>query len=673
MKLLRLHRRLTVLMGMASLAAFAGGAGFEPLSAGLAGAALVIALFWQASESLSVTMERIWMPLAALLVLRALWHVFFVRGDVVIPVVDLLLLLMAAESLRSLEAPNDARLYALSFALLLASTAYRPGILFGIAFVAYLGLATVALMVGHLIRAARHHHEAEPTVGRGFLTATAALSGVTLTMSVVVFVTFPRVSRGWAGRGEAPMTSIAGFSDEVALGTHGSRIYPNPRIVLRVEFPDGAPDDMAALHWRGRSYDHFDGLRWSRSDRLPPSTAPPSWYRERWPGARRRQEIYATPLDVKVLFALHPVVDIDADSRIQPIFDNAGDFVYWGSASPVYTASSVAGTPSADELRQATSGFTPARPFYTQLPPLDPRIPELADSLVGGLDNAYDKAAALEDWFHREFSYTLELPATASGATLESFLFRRRAGHCEYFSTAMVVLLRLQGVPAREVNGFLGGQWNEFGQYLAVTQNEAHSWVEAWFPGYGWVPFDPTPPGAGTGEASRSSFWFGRFLMDGLQHRWSKWVLDYSLTSQGDLLAGLSELFGRDDASVTGSADAGSEGLGGWGVAGLALAGILGLAWLAYRLRTRRTPQARLYLKLRKLYRKKGLPDAESLPPLAFLERAREDRLPGVDAARRVVELYLGARFGREEVEASRLEEMSRALGGARRALRGRG
>src|SRR6185436_3378622 len=124
---------------------FAAGAGFEPISALIAGAALIAALFWQPSRALSVRLEPVWLPIAALLVARALWHVFLIGDDVVIPVVDLLLVLLCAESLRSLDAPNDARLYALSFALLLAATAYRPGIAFGIAFVGYVTLATVAL------------------------------------------------------------------------------------------------------------------------------------------------------------------------------------------------------------------------------------------------------------------------------------------------------------------------------------------------------------------------------------------------------------------------------------------------------------------------------------------------------------------------------------------------
>jgi len=362
MKLRRLHRRLVVLMGFAGLIAFAGGAGFEPVSAFIAAAALALALFWQPEPELSERIEKIWLPVAGVLAARALMHVFVIGDDVVIPVVDLLLLLLSAEALRSLDAPNDVRLYSLSFALLLASTAYRPGIVFLLAFVAYVALGTLALMVGHVARSAEAHGVDDVPLGRTLLTTTVALSGVTLLLAVVVFVTFPRVSRGWAGRGRTVATSIAGFSDEVSIGEHGARIYPNPQIVLRVEFPGGRPDDALSLHWKGRSYDRFDGVRWSRSRRLPPSTAPTRWYRERWRGGTVEQRIYGAPLDVRVLFGKHPVLAIEPDTRIQPIFDNAGDFVYWGSGAPSYTAFSRETPPSAERLRAARGGFVPARP-----------------------------------------------------------------------------------------------------------------------------------------------------------------------------------------------------------------------------------------------------------------------------------------------------------------------
>ena len=665
-----LHRRLVVGMGLVALAAFAGGAGFEPISTALAAFALILAFVWQPDSGISLRLERFWLPLAAVLMLRALYHVFLIGDDVVIPVVDLLLLLLCAEALRSLDAPNDARLYVLTFALILAATAYRPGVLFALTFVAYVVLANVALMVGHLRRKAQRHGIREELVGRRFLAGMAGLSGVALMMSALVFLSFPRFASGWASRGEVLATSIAGFADQVSIGEHGARIYPNPEIVLRVEFPDGTPEDLFSLHWRGRSYDRFDGVRWSRSNRLLPSIGPRRWY-EAWSEARVRQQIYSAPLDVPVLFALHPLLEVRSDNpRIEPLFDNAGDHIYWGSGVPSYEALSVADPPAPAALREAGSGFSPARRYYTQLPPLPQRVSDLADSLTQGLDNNYDRAIAINDFFHTEFDYTLELPRSVQEATLDYFLFERGEGHCEYFSTAMVVLLRNLGVHAREVNGFLGGQWNDFGQYLAVTQNEAHSWVEVWFPGYGWVQFDPTPGGAGGSAAVTSWLWPGRFLFDGLQHRWNKWVLDYNLESQSGLYQRISELFGgQRDGSQTSPDQAPGTRVGmDWMTL---IVVVMALSTLVLLMRSRRyAPEVGLYLQFRESCGRAGFRADAGVAPLLLLDELARVRHPAHTRARRLVDYYLRSRFGGQELGTLQRKEMKSDLSDVRRALR---
>jgi len=662
------HRRLAVLMGLAGLLAFAGGAGFEPLSTTLAAVALLVALVWHPEPELSQRLERIWLPLATLLVARALLHVFVVRDDVVIPVVDLLLLLLAAEALRALDAPNDLRLYGLSFALILASTAYRPGIVFLVAFVAYIVLATLALMVGHVRRKSERHGIREVPLGRELMGTTGVLSGVIFCVALVVFVTFPRVSQGWAGRGETLATSIAGFSDQISIGEHGSTILGNPEIVLRVEFPNGEPADIAGLHWRGRSYDRFDGVRWTRSDGVPPSSGPTAWYRERWTGETIRQRIYGSPLDVRVLFALHPALEFGSESGIQPLFDNAGDFFYWGSGAPVYTATSPASPPSAEQLRADARGFTPSDRHYLQLPPrLDERIVALSDSLTAGLDNRYDQVMAVQRWLHT-FGYTRMLPATAGEATLDHFLFERRAGHCEYFSTAMVVMLRTLGIHARNVNGFLGGQWSQFGDYLVVTQNEAHSWVEVWFPGYGWVTFDPTPPGSAGAAFAPVWFWPGRIFFDGLQHRWNKWVLDYSLEEQVGIFAGLLEERASAE-TASGSSPGTGRGTNLWGVTLVVL--LLGAGWtLVRRGAGAASPPTAMYLGLRAACARAGLGVSPGLTPLALVDRVRAERREAGRATERLVDLYLRARYGRGALGESELREMRQALATARRKLR---
>jgi transglutaminase-like putative cysteine protease len=675
----RYHRRLSILMAVSALLAFAGGAGFEPLPAILAAVGLTLAFFWTPSVRVARVMDRIWVPLALVFVGRALLHVFVIQDDVVIPVVDLLLLLLVAEALRHEDARNEPRIYALGFALLLASTAYRPGLLFGLAFIGFVVLGTMALTVGHM-RAQAHRHSGRPVpLGRGLLVGSLAVAAATLIMSTIVFVTFPRVSRGWAGRAAPSVGSMAGFSNEVSLGSHGSRIFPNPEIVLRVEFLGEPPSNPGALYWRGRSYDRFDGQRWSRTRNPPASLATTDWYLNRWGGPLVEYDVFAAPLDNRVLFALHPLLEVHPESAITPIIDNVGDFQYWGSAAPSYGAQSQMGRPHPDSLRAAEEGWVPGRRLYLQLPESLPgRIGTLADSLTADAVTRYDKAVTLERWFHQNFQYTRDLPATAREATLEHFLFNRRAGHCEYYSSAMVVMLRTQGIAAREVNGFLGGKWNEFGQFLAVTQNEAHAWVEVWFPGYGWVPFDPTPAGGVEAAASTAWFWPGRFLFDGMSHRWNKWVLDYSFQDQNGLLDRLAEAVAPSDeppAPAASDDDGRFLSLLNGPVAlavGLSLA--LALILLVRRGRRQHLPEATvLYLRTRALFEPPSRAGSvrNRAPGSGPLEWGRDlvaQGVPGGSEALQVAESYAGVRFGSAPWDDATRARMTRAYRAARQA-----
>lgn len=681
MALALLHRRLTVGMAMAALAAYAAGVGLGSIYAALAAGALAVAFFWQPSAEMGRWVERLGVTVA---VAMLLWAVYLLSLgiDFLPPMLGLVLVLIGTEALKPLEAHNDMRLYGLSFALLIAATAYYPGILFGLSFVAYVVLGTLAMMVGHLRRQAEHFRVASIPIRRPFLTATAALSVVTVLMSLAVFLAFPRLPRTWSGpRLRSSEVQMAGFSDEVSLAEHGSRIYPNPAVVLRVEFPDrparSAPADAGGLHWRGRSYDRFDGVRWSRSRFLPPTArAETETYLSQWGSPFRQHKIYGGPLDAKILFGLHPIVEIEPQSKIRPIALSSGDFSYWGSDAPIYTVLSAA-RPAAAALRTVPpSGSLPASGFYLQTPnDLSPRFRALADSLVRGHTTRYDRVIAVERWLQTEFRYTLDLPNTAREARLEYFLFQRRAGHCEYFSTAMAVLLRGVGIPTRNVNGFLGGEWNPTGRFLAVTQNSAHSWVEVWFPGYGWVPFDPTPAGGGLPSLAdevgigSSWTWPARFWFDGMQHRWYRWVVDYNLEKQIAVFREVGDFFSGDNArSQRSSRLAPLRRLLPWFV-GLGTVALLLWFFRPRRIRRRRASrETRLYLALRRRYERAGYP--KSSTPLDFLQALRQPNAPGLAHAEVLVSLYLRARFAGEDIGDVGRQRMREELTATRRALR---
>src|SRR5262249_28622476 len=132
------------------------------------------------------------------------------------------------------------------------------------------------------------------------------------------------------------------------------------------------------------------------------------------------------------------------------------------------------------------------RRLYLDLPRLDPRIPALARSVSEPSESNYDRARKIEDYLSSKYGYTLDLPGPRPDP-LAYFLFERKKGHCEYFASAMAVMLRSIGIPARMVNGFRGGEYNDLTGSYIVRESNAHSWVEAYFPEFGWVTFDPTP------------------------------------------------------------------------------------------------------------------------------------------------------------------------------------
>src|ERR1700730_7460737 len=169
------------------------------------------------------------------------------------------------------------------------------------------------------------------------------------------------------------------------------------------------------------------------------------------------------------------------------------------------------------------------RNTYLQLPPLDSRIPEFARQITASAPTPFDKALVMESYLRRNFTYTLNLTGKPGHDPLANFLFVTKAGHCEYFASAMAVMLRSLGIPSREINGFLPGEYNDLAGDYIVRASDAHSWVEAYFPGHGWIIFDPTPPGNDpvSGILSRMAMY-----MDWFQLTWNEWVINYDFSHQ---------------------------------------------------------------------------------------------------------------------------------------------
>jgi hypothetical protein len=136
----------------------------------------------------------------------------------------------------------------------------------------------------------------------------------------------------------------------------------------------------------------------------------------------------------------------------------------------------------------------------------------------------------VENALRTRFGYTLEMPSRVHPDPLAEFLFERRKGHCEYFASAMTVMLRTLGIPARLVNGCQSGTYNPISDLWVIRASDAHSWVEAYLPGAGWTAFDPTPPDPNPRTATLLSRL--QMYIDAAETFWREWVLSYDLGRQ---------------------------------------------------------------------------------------------------------------------------------------------
>jgi transglutaminase-like putative cysteine protease len=367
-------------------------------------------------------------------------------------------------------------------------------------------------------------------------------------LALPLFLIVPRTGANAVARSGAGGTGFVGFSESVNLGDVG-RLQQSDRLVMRVRVEDHQPAGNKKLRWRGVALDFFNGRGWQRTgDRY--SLERPSNERGFFQVGTTEdlqrlttQTFYVEPIDTPVLFAAPRVVALQGAIPYLRL-DSEGAL----STRPhyqeriTYKVYSDTEEPTEASLRQASLGearFYPAAiARYLQLPGrLDSRIPQLAHEIItkAGAVNQYDAARAIEERLQNDFGYTLDMKAGGADP-LADFLFNVREGHCEYFSTAMAVMLRTQGIPARVVNGFQRGDYNEAAGVYTVTQREAHSWVEAYFlQTNSWVTFDPTPA-SGRPALTRTGIkgWLGKYA-EALEMLWIQYVVGYDSQEQRSL------------------------------------------------------------------------------------------------------------------------------------------
>ena len=477
---------------------------------------------------------------------------FLLSGAFLAATIHLVLFLVVVR-LFSLQRPRDHYLLAaLSFLMVLASAVLTVGSAFVFAFAAFLLVAVLTFVLMEM----RHSVAGEQT-GQALAQATditlprrmayslvaiaPALMVLILAGSFLIFFFIPRVSSRYL-TAYAPTSDVStGFSDHLELGRIG-QIQQSSSVVMHIEI-DNDTQGLYELKWRGVALNAFDGHEWSNSfgsRQLRASSNgsyqlgrpdPPGLLPVPRPSIHYR--VLMEPLGTNVFFLAEKARNLVGNYR--PVSIDVGGSVYnLDLDHPIsrYEADSELPQIDADALRLATSAVPQGADAYLRLPPIDLRISQLAEQITASSPSNYDKALAIEQYLRTHFGYTLQLPRARPRDPLANFLFERKQGHCEYFASSMAVMLRTLGIPSRIVNGFRGGEFNDLtGQYVIRASN-AHSWVEAFFPGFGWISFDPTPAASVPTHTGWSRI---QLYVDAAASFWREWIINYDSSHQREL------------------------------------------------------------------------------------------------------------------------------------------
>ena len=508
---------------------------------------------WQLNERLGTILIVLSLPLFYL-GWRLRLFAFADYGALVSGILARLILTISA--IKTLQSKSDRDwifLYLMSFFEVLLAAALSISALYLATFIIFLVVMACAVLALEIRKGARSLHNlsrsATPAnLEAGFPRFSSRLPSTAIVLVLFVgaaalpmFFLLPRVGGAGMGGGMNNVSTSSGFSDSVRLGGIG-RIQQNNEVVMRVRLEKG--DTVTGpLYWRGTALDTFDNLSWSKrqtNSRQPFIRGERDLIQVDYVAGRDNltvQTVYLEPLDTPVLFALARPVAFQGS--LPMVFKDA----YGSISTPrnqeriTYKVLSDGSQPPIERLRADKQAYSEQSRNYLQLPDqFDERITALAGRVTSKAQNRYDKAKAVEQYLQNNLGYTLELKAKGS-EPLSDFLFNVREGHCEYFASAMAIMLRTQGIATRIVNGFQQGEYNETADAFIVRQRNAHSWVEVYFPGENaWIRFDPTPYG-GQPVSFASGGISGRFdqYLEALEMYWVQYFVAFDNQEQKSL------------------------------------------------------------------------------------------------------------------------------------------
>jgi transglutaminase-like putative cysteine protease len=706
------------MIAAAALALFGAGG----VSAWLVGALILIAVVafklegtrWQFSERVALVLILVSIPIFYFdwRILTPYLELQFLetgkRGSVEVSVLAHLILFLSAIKLLQRKADRDwFFLYLISFFTVLLAAALTASPLFLATLILYL-LCALSTVVAFEIEKSRKKVTATQTRllvppdsalfrklpmrlwKRKYLeTRRLPLVSVGLLILIVIlalpfFLIAPRTASSALRRGGNGVSGFIGFSDNVTLGQLG-QLKGNDEVFMHVRIDNLGAVPPSGLRWRGVALDEFTGKAWKKSrlaERSEIKQSESGFFKlgtteDR--GNLTAQTFYLEPVDTPVLFGAPrilavqgklPFLRIDSEGAIQTRPHDQERIAY-----KVFSDTT---EPSPATLRSDRLEYTVESARYLELPAnLDPRIRELTRDVLrkSNASNWYDAIHAIEYYLRNNYGYTLELKAGRADP-LADFLFNVRQGHCEYFATAMAVMLRTHKVAARVVNGFLPGEYNETAGAYTVRQSDAHSWVEVYFPQTNsWVTFDPTPPAGRTlHERSGLAGALSKYS-EALELMWFQYVVAYDKQEQRSLVSSIRQQLveaGRSSAArfanlrTTFPLLIRPLLLGVGGIAAL-------LMTIFFTARVRRYGWARalkvwdktsdadstsvdFYRRLLKALEKQGIKRELYQTPLEFASAA------GVNEATTITNAYNRVRFGSEQLTAADRHALSEIL-----------
>jgi len=449
-----------------------------------------------------------------------------------------------------------------------------------------------------------------------------------------------------------PEFSIVSLHERMTLGNFDD-VRTNGRRVMQVRVQGRKASALEPLRVRAGALDRFDGDTWERTavqfiyrlgENLVTASGGTAQYNrggelyftsdyERDAGGQV-EDYFIYPMDLGLVFSVGEPTAVEG-GIVLPSFDATGT---------VYSASSYRGggryvirSQSQDfRLYEMIEGYDAMlNELFLQLPEGTERIRNLALEVAGGYPDSWGKAVAIRHWLKQRFKYSYL--GAHSRQSLEDFLFETRAANCEYFATAMAVMLRTIGVPSRLVVGYLTDEWDNVEGYYYVRNSDGHAWVEAYIPDRGWVAFDPTPA---TSEPPPLAFPLGReiymyFL--GLQMSWYRYVIGYDFYVQQNALSRVIARWRRFALALLALAALVAAALGArWAI---------GRAWLPRRRSTKASPSSQAYERALKRLAGKGFVRMRWQTPGEFA-RMVVGREPKLKVLIDFTEAYYAWRFG---------------------------